>query len=164
MAFVQKFQEVHFLKGLIHSQHKKLTHTHSSIISPPLDVLQNPPDSQTHRSIPCPRPPPLPHPNPPSNLYIFNCNSFGRGFKHILQISGEKEAQYLCCLARNGGRLLTKQSNFPAQRQRESNLSSALESRAGRQRLEMGREPPCLLPRLRLQSPAAGRWEKKIQK
>lgn len=45
------------------------------------------------------------------------------------QISGEKEAQYLCCLGPDGGRLLTKQSNFPAQRQRGSNLSSALESR-----------------------------------
>lgn len=69
---------------------------------------------------------------------IFHCNSFQDDLKHIRQITEEKEVCYLCCLGWNRGRLLTKQSNFPAQRQRESNLSSAHESQAGRRRVRHG--------------------------
>lgn len=36
-----------------------------------------------------------------------------------MEISEEAKVRRLCCLAWDGGRLLTKQSNFPAQRQRE---------------------------------------------
>lgn len=76
-------------------------------------------------------------------LYAFRCNSFQFDSETYSADKRRKGLHYLFCLGWNRGRLLTKQSNFPAQRQRESNLSSAHESRAGRLRLglKMGRKP-----------------------
>lgn len=71
-----------------------------------------------------------------SHLSTFGPNSCRR----ILEISEEAKVQRLRCLAWKGGRLLTKQSNFPAQRQSGEQSIIRPESRAGRQGRETGRQ------------------------